>query len=280
MAVVSAITTWLTNHWSMAIGGAILIVVVAMAATAGIVFPDDPYTMVDRPLMWPGESTQYLLGTDTLGRDIAAGLFYGARVSLTIGIVSTTTAVVVGIVVGSLAGYYQGYVDDVLMRATELFQTIPQFMLAIVLLAILGPSIQTIIIALATVSWPQIARLVRSEFLTLRQREFVQSCLVIGMSDVRIILGQILPNALPTVIVTSTILVATAILMEAGLSFLGLGDPNVMTWGTMIGLGKDQLREAWYIVAVPGTALLVTALGLNLFGEGLNDALNPRMKQR
>jgi len=269
----------MARHWSLLVGGAILLAVGLMAASAGLLFPEDPFTMVDQPLLWPGAAGMQL-GTDAMGRDMAAELFHGARVSLLIGFASTGAAVVVGTVVGALAGYYRGLVDDVLMRLTELFQTIPQFMLAIVLLAIVGPSIGTIVAALAVVSWPAIARLVRAEFMVISEREFVQSCRVIGMSDARIMLTQILPNALPTVIVTATVLVATAILMEAGLSFLGLSDPNVMSWGSMIGTGKDQLREAWYIVAIPGIALLLTALGLNLFGEGLNDALNPRLRGR
>lgn len=266
-------------NWSLAVGGAIMVAVTAMAAGADLLFPEDPFSMVERPLLWPG-APGYLLGTDSLGRDIASGLFHGARVSLLIGVVSSAVAVVVGTAVGAVAGFYRGFVDDALMRLTELFQTIPQFMLAIVLLAILGANVVTIVAALAAVAWPAVARLVRGEFLALREREFIQSCRVIGMSDTQIVLGQILPNAFPTIIVTSTMLIATAILMEAGLSFLGLGDANVMSWGTMIGMGKDQLREAWYITAIPGLALLATALGLNLFGEGLNDLLNPRLKSR
>src|SRR5690606_29572304 len=151
------------------------------------VFPGDPYDMVGPPMSWPGAYEGMWLGTDSLGRDIAAGIFHGSRVSLLIGFVSAAVAVVVGALVGAFAGYYGGIVDTVLMRITELFQTIPQFMLAIVLIAILGPSIETIIIALGAVSWPTVARLVRGEFLVLRERAFVQSCVVVGMSDMRII---------------------------------------------------------------------------------------------
>lgn len=269
----------MTRHGALWVGGAILLAVVAMAGLAGVIFPEDPFAMIDQPLLWPG-TPGLPLGTDSLGRDIMADLFHGARASLLIGLASTAAAIGIGIVVGALAGYYRGLVDDALMRLTELFQTIPPFMLAIVLLVVLGTTLATIVTAIALVSWPAVARLVRSEFLSLREREFVQSCRVIGMSDARIILQQILPNALAPVIVTATVLVATAILMEAGLSFLGLSDPNVMTWGHMINMGKDQMRQAWYIVVIPGCALLVTALGLNLFGEGLNDALNPRLRRQ
>ena len=266
--------------WSLAVGGAVIAGVLAMAAFAGVLYPDDPLSMVARPLLWPGRDAAYPLGTDSLGRDVAAGLFYGARASLEIGLVSAAAAVLLGTSVGAVAGYYRGLVDECLMRVGELFQTIPQFMLVVVLLVIFRPSITTISAAVAIVSWPGVARLVRAEFIVLREREFVQSCRAVGMSERRIIFTQILPNALPTIIVTATILVATAILMEAALSFLGLGDPNVLTWGMMIGMGRDQIREAWYVVVIPGIALLVTALGLNLFGDGLNAALNPRARRR
>jgi len=280
MKKVRASLRLLWRNWTLGIGVLLLLLVLGMAVSAGWLFPGDPYDMVGPALSWPGAYEGMWLGTDSLGRDIAAGIFYGARVSLLVGFVSAAVAVVVGSVVGAFAGYYGGAIDTVLMRITELFQTIPQFMLAIVLIAIMGPSIETIIIALGAVSWPTVARLVRGEFLVLRERAFVQSCVVVGMSDMRIIFTQILPNALSVISVMSTILVATAILMESALSFLGFGDPNVITWGTMIGMGRDQLRDAWYIIAIPGGALLLTALALNLVGEGLNDALNPWLKKR
>jgi peptide/nickel transport system permease protein len=270
----------LLRNWTMALGIVLLAAVFLMALTANFVFPGDPYDMVGPPLMWPGEYEGALLGTDSLGRDIAAGIFYGSRVSLLVGFSSVAVAMIVGVLVGAFAGFYGGWVDDVLMRVTELFQTIPQFMLAIVVVAVLGPSVGVIIVSLAIVSWPAVARLVRGEFLVLRDRAYVHGCIVAGMGDLRIIFRQILPNAAPVIIVMSTILVATAILMESALSFLGFGDPNVLTWGTMIGMGRSQLRDAWYIIAIPGVALLLTALALNLVGEGLNDLLNPRLRQR
>ncbi len=268
------------GRWPLAVGGVVLALVVLLALFADLLYPDDPLMMIAQPLLWPGTESAYPFGTDSLGRNIAAGIAHGARVSLLVGFGTTAVALLIGTAVGAIAGYYEGMVGDILMRITELFQTIPQFMLAIVLLAILGPSVETIIASLTIVSWPPIARLTRAEFIVLRNREFVQSCHIIGMSDARIILTQILPNAMPPIVVMSSVLIATAILMEAGLSFLGLGDPNVLTWGTMIGMGKDQLREAWYIVVVPGLALLITALALNLVGEGLNDALNPRLREQ
>ena len=257
-----------------------LLGVFAMALLAQRLFPDDPWDMVAQPFTWPGQDADYPLGSDMLGRDLASGLFHGAKVSLLIGFVATLLAVCFGTMVGAIAGYYRGWVDDLLMRFTELFQTIPQFIFAIVVVAILTPSVPNVTLAIALVAWPSIARLVRGEFLAIREREFVQAAVAIGMGDVRIILTQILPNALGPIIVTGSLLVATSILTEAGLAFLGLGDPNVMSWGTIIGAGRDALRSAWYITAVPGFAILITVLALNLVGEGLNDALNPRLKNR
>lgn len=262
------------------LGAILLLLVAVMAIGAGFLFPDDPFDMVAAPLLAPGEDPEFWLGSDNLGRDIAAGVAYGARVSLLVGIASAVAAMVVGTAVGAVAGYFGGAVDDALMRLTEVFQTIPPLLFAIVLVSILTPSVVTIVLALATVSWPPIARLARGEVLGLRQREFVLSCVAFGMSDARIILGQVLPNAAPPLIVASTVTVASAILAEAGLSFLGLGDPNVMSWGMMIGMGRDLIRTAPWICTIPGIAVIVTVLALNLLGEGLNDALNPRLRER
>ena len=168
-------------------------------------------------------------------------------------------------------------VDDALMRLTEFFQTIPSFVFSVVLVAIFRPSIRSIIAAIAIVTWPPVARLVRGEFLSLRSREFVEAAVVIGQSNLRIIATQILPNALPPIVVISSLMVASAILLESALSFLGLGDPNLMSWGYMIGAGRSLLRMAWWVSVFPGLAILLTVLALNLIGEGLNDALNPRL---
>ena len=236
--------------------------------------------MVAAPFLWPGQDPKFLLGSDIMGRDLASGLFHGARISLLVGFTATLAAVLLGTAVGAIAGYYGGWVDSALMALTELFQTIPQFIFAIVVVALLAPTVATVTFALAIVSWPSIARLVRAEFMTLRERDFVLAGISIGMSNFRIITTQILPNALGPIIVTGSLMIATTILTEAGLAFLGLGDPNVMSWGTIIGAGRDALRSAWYITAIPGLAIMFTVLGLNLVGEGLNDALNPRLKNR
>jgi peptide/nickel transport system permease protein len=215
-----------------------------------------------------------------MGRDVLAGVIHGAHVSLMIGIAATAAAVGLGAAIGALAGYSRGWLDDALMRLAEIFQTIPNFIFVIVLVAIFKPSIRTIVVAIAVVSWPPVSRVVRAQFLSLRERDFVQACVALGMPQSRIVFRQILPNCLAPVIVLASIMVATAILIEAGLAFLGLGDPNVMSWGKMIGDGRDALRTAWYLSAIPGVAILLTVLALNLVGEGLNDALNPRLEGR
>ena len=265
---------------SAVVGLLLLICVALMAVSASLLFPEDPWDMVAAPFLWPGQDPKFLLGSDIMGRDLTSGLFHGARISLLVGFTATLAAVLLGTAIGAIAGYYGGRVDSALMALTELFQTIPQFIFAIVVVAILAPTVTTVTFALAIVSWPSIARLVRAEFMTLRERDFVLAGISIGMSDFRIITTQILPNALGPIIVTGSLMVATTILTEAGLAFLGLGDPNVMSWGTIIGAGRDALRSAWYITAIPGLAIMCTVLGLNLVGEGLNDALNPRLKNR
>jgi len=256
-------------------GGILLVGVVALAVLAGVLYPEDPFDMVGQPFR-PPMSEDFPLGTDSLGRDIAAGIAHGARISLIIGIITALMSTLLGVLVGSIAGYYGGRIDTLLMRTTELFQTIPSFLFAIVVLAVLQPSIYTVIFAIVVVSWAPLARLVRGEVVSLRNREFVLGCVALGMSDLQIIIRQILPNALPSIVVAASVAVASSILFESGLSFLGLGDPNVMSWGLMIGMGRSVIRTAWWVAAVPGVAVLVTVLAINLLGDGLNEALNPR----
>ena len=261
---------------SAVFGLGILSVVLVMAAAAPFVFPQNPFALVGKPMTPP--SAEHLLGTDTLGRDVLSGIFHGSRTSLVIGLIATLVSVSIGTLIGGLAGYYGGRTDDALMRLTEFFQTIPNFLFAIVLVAIMTPSIESIVIAIAVVTWPAVARLVRGEFMGLRNREFVQACTGIGMSDLRIAVLHILPNCLAPIIVIGSLMVATAILVESGLSFLGLGDPNVMSWGYLVGAGRTVLRTAWWVCTFPGIAILLTVLAINLVGEGLNDALNPRLR--
>ncbi len=259
------------------VGLAVLLAILAIAVAGPWYYPTSPWRMVGRPFLAPFVMERFPLGTDTLGRDIAAGLAHGARVSLLIGLVSTSVALLIGVPLGALAGYFGGWIDDAAMRFTEFFQTIPSFALAIVIVAILQPSLTSIVLAIGVVSWPPVARLVRGEVMSLRTREYVQAAVTLGQSTPRIIFSQVLPNAVAPIIVMGSLMVASAILLESALSFLGLGDPNMMTWGYMVGAGRTRLIDAWWVSFFPGFAIFLTVLALNLVGEGLNDALNPRL---
>jgi peptide/nickel transport system permease protein len=258
------------------VGLLVLLAVVAIALAAPLLYPHSPFDLVGKPFEPP--FGDYLFGTDQLGRDVTAEVVHGARTTLLIGLLATAIAVLVGATIGGIAGYYGGRIDVLLMRFTEIFQTIPFFLFAILLVAVLTPSIRNVVIAIAVVSWPPMARLVRGEFLAMRQREFVLACVGMGMTNARIILVQILPNTLSPIIVTGSLMIASAILIESGLSFLGLSDPNTMSWGYVIGQGRTALRSAWWVCTIPGIAILLTVMSINLVGEGLNDALNPRLR--
>lgn len=258
----------------------LLILVIAMALSAGILFPKDPLGLAGSPLIWPFRDARFPLGTDNSGRDIAAQIFHGARISLLIGLAAMTLAISIGVVLGALAGFYGGLADDVLMRITEAFQTLPNFLLLLMLVAVFGSTLTTVTIAIGLVSWQAPARLTRAEFLSLRTREFVQAGRTIGLGDATLIFREILPNALPPVIVYASVVMAVAILLESALAFLNLSDPNVASWGNLIGLGRGVLRSEWYVSAIPGVAILITVLAVSLVGQGLNDALNPRLRGR
>lgn len=270
----------LLRNPSALMGGLVLLLMAALALASGLLYPGDPLDMVARPLLPPLQDPVYWLGSDSLGRNVAAGLAHGARVSLLVGVVAAVLSLLIGVLVGAIGGYFGGLVDDILVRLTELVQTVPSFLLVIVIVSIGQPRVSVIVGAIGLASWPMIARLVRAEFRSLRESEFVQAARSQGFGDARIILQEILPNALPPVIVSVSVLVATAILMESALAFIGLGDPNIVSWGSMIGEGREHLRTAWTLSALPGVAILLTVLALNLVGDGLNDALNPRLRSR
>ena len=257
-----------------------LVIIAFVAAFAPLIASHEPWSMVGQPFLRPFTEPGMVMGSDALGRDVAAGLMYGARVSILIGVVATTFALLLGITIGALAGYHGGWVDTVLMRFTELFQAIPGFAFAVVLVAIFQPTVYSIVAAIALVSWAPVARLVRSEFLSLRQREFVQAALLAGQSSTKIIFTQVLPNAVSPIVVMGSLMVASSILLESALSFLGLGDPNMMSWGFMVGAARTALRQAWWIALFPGIAIALTVLALNLVGEGLSDGLNTRLDGR
>ena len=260
------------------VGLVIFAVIVALALLAPLLFARGPFTIVGMPLLPPG-APSLLAGSDVLGRDMAVGLAYGARISLLVGITSTLCAVGIGVLLGAVAGYYGGWLDDLLMRVTEFFQIIPSFVLLMVLVAFMQPSLSSTVIGIALITWPQVARVVRGEFLSLRGREFVQAARTLGMGDARIIFTQVLPNALPPIIVVGSMMVGSAILTESALSFLGLGDPNLLSWGSMIGGSRSAMWVAWWTTVLPGLAIMVTVLALNFIGDGLNDALNPRRRR-
>jgi len=257
-------------------GVAILAIFVLMAVFADLLFPGDPFDMVGQPVLWPGQDPEFPLGTDSLGRDVLAGLVHGSRVSLLVGVVAAAIGLAIGTVVGALAGFFGGRVDTWLLRVVELFQTTPTFLLVVVIVAIGEPTVKTIAVAIGIASWPTVARLVRAQFRSLREADFVMAARSLGYGNLRIIVQEIMPNALPPIVVAASVMIANAILTEAGLSFLNMRDPNLISWGGMIGSGRDLLRTAWFLTALPGMAIALAVLSLNLVGDGLNEILNPR----
>ncbi|GAB2730994.1 ABC transporter permease [Comamonas sediminis] len=268
------------RHRGAVVGALLLALVVLMALTADLLYPGNPLRIVAAPEIWPFTDRAYPLGTDALGRDITAMIVHGARATLLIGLVAAAAATAIGVTVGALATWYGGWVEEILMRLTELFQIIPNVVFVLTVVSVLGPKIGNITIAVGLVSWPPIARLTRAEFLSLKEREFVQACRAVALSPGRIIFREILPNALPPVIVMASLVVAGAILYESVVSFLGLGDPNIASWGRMVGEGRTLIRSSWFLSAVPGVAIMLIVLALNLVGDGLNDALNPKLRKR
>lgn len=259
-------------------GLAILILLLVAAIFAPILATHDPALITQDTFVPP--SWAHFLGSDDLGRDIYSQLIYGAQITVLVGILSTLVSTLIGVFVGTTAGYSRGAVDDVLMRITELFLVTPSFFLALVAVAILGPSVTNIILVIALTSWPSIARLVRGEFLSLREADYVEAARASGGSGGRIVFRHILPNTLALVVVAASLQVGRAILLEAGISFLGLGDPQAQSWGRMLSNAQQFLGRSLWMAFFPGAAIFLTVLSLNLFGDGLNDALNPRLQER
>ena len=263
-----------------AIVGMLMLLVVLAVAIAGPWFVQaDPFEITAAPLTIPFSEGAWL-GTDYLGRDVLTALIYGGRATLLVGAVAAMLSVLIGITVGAFAGYYGGKVDAGLMRVTEFFQVLPALLFAMVVVTLFSPTLVTVTLAIGIVSWTGTARLTRAEFLKYRGLEFVRAERAIGARDARIIWRVILPNALPTLIVSATLAVGAAILFEAGLSFLGLGDPNQMSWGLMIGSSRQYVLSCWWGVAFPGLAIFFAVLAVSLIGDGLNDALNPKLRAR
>ncbi len=267
------------RHNRMALAGGLIVLVMFMMAAAASIIDADPAAIdVSQRLLPP--SWQHPLGTDDLGRGVLVRMLYGARISLLVGFVAVGISCLIGIVCGALAGYYGGWIDAIIMRFVDIMLCFPTFFLILAVIAFLNPSIWNIMIVIGLTSWMGVARLVRAEFLSLRQRDFVLSAQALGASDRRLIFRHILPNAISPVLVSATLGVAGAILTESALSFLGIGvQPPTPSWGNMLIVGKQTLGSAWWLSVFPGLAILITVLGYNLLGEGIRDALDPRIKE-
>ncbi len=276
----------LAEAWDMfvrnhaAVAALIVLFLITIGAVAGpYLYPTDPFDMVWSPFSPPGEHG-FLLGTDYLGRDLLAMIINGARVSLLIGLAAAMVSIFIGVTIGAVAGFYRGWVEEVLMRTTEFFQVLPTLLFSMVLVALFGASLAMITFAIGVVSWTAVARITRAEFLRIRELEFVIASRASGAGNAKLMFTVILPNAMPPIIVQSALMVGTAILFEAGLSFLGLTDPNVVSWGQIIGSNRQYILDASYTVTFPGLAIFITVLCISLIGDGLNDALNPKLRQR
>ena len=264
-------------HNKLAVAGLLVVVLLfAVSLLAPVIAPYDPNAIdLKNILMPPGSS--HLLGTDQLGRDILSRMIWGARISLKVGFVAVGIATLIGTILGTLSGYYGGIIDMLIMRAVDLMLCFPSFFLILTVIAVLEPSIWNIMAVIGFTSWMGVARLIRAEILTIREREFIQAARSQGASDMRIIIRHIIPNAMTPVLVSATLGVAGAILTESALSFLGIGvQPPTPSWGNMLTAGKDNLEYAWWLSLFPGMAILITVLGYNLLGEGIRDALDPR----
>jgi len=240
--------------------------------------PYDPFTLGDDTLLGP--SAGHWMGTDDLGRDTLSRVIYGAKVPLLVGFLATATSMLLGILIGSFSGYFGGRTDVILMRATEYVLVVPRFFLALLVVAMLGTGVMKIVLVIGLLGWPEVARVVRAQFLTLREREFVLAARAIGASHIKVIFGEILPNAIPPAVVVASILVARAILLEAGLSFLGLGDPNLISWGSLLSEAQERIGASVWLALFPGMALSLLVLCVNLFGDGINDVLNPKLRKK
>ena len=265
----------------LAVGGlAVIVITFLIAGSASLMAPHDP-GKTDVSLKLQSPSSQHVLGTDQLGRDVFSRMLYGSRISLSVGFVAVAISIIIGILVGALAGYYGGWVDSLLMRFVDIMICFPSFFLILTVVALLGPSLLKVMFVIGITSWMGTSRFVRAEFLSLRERDFVQAAQALGVRDLRIIFRHILPNALAPVFVTATLDVATAILVEAGLSFLGFGaQPPAPSWGNILTEGRTYIFDAWWLTIFPGLAILITVLSFNLLGEGLRDALDPRLRGR
>lgn len=261
------------------LGTALLLIILLLTIFGPGLYGVDPFEISGAPFTPPGDADAFF-GTDYLGRDILAGILIGGRATLIVGTVAAAITISIGLIVGAISGYFGGAVDTVLMKVTEFFQVLPALLFAMVLVTIYSPSMTTVALGIGVVSWTSVARLTRAEFIRLREREYVKSVIAAGGKTRYIMLRTILPNSLPPIIVASAFAIGSAILFEGGLSFLGLGDPNNMSWGLIIGQNKIYTLDAWWTVTIPGIAIFLAVLSICLIGDGLNDALNPQLRKR
>ncbi len=270
---------WLNfaSHGSAVCGLVIIVFLLLVALAAPLLAPQDPFAMDLKAKLEP-PSTRHLMGTDQFGRDLLSRIIYGTRVSLTVGFVSAGLAVGIGITVGAMAGYYRGVGDSVLSWIINMFLMIPVFFLILVTVSFFPNNIYLTMAVIGLTVWPSVARLVRAEYLSLRDSEFVQSAQSMGASSFHIIVAEILPNAIYPAIVAGSLLTARAILIEAGLSFLGLGDPNLISWGWIMNESLRVMRQAIWVPVFPGLFIAVSVISFHLIGDGINDALNPRLE--
>ena len=263
-----------------AVAGFVVLVFVFLVEFFGrLIYSTDPWEMVWSPFSPPG-AKGFLLGTDYLGRDLVAQIIHGGRATILVGCAAALLSVFIGITFGALSGYYRGWVEEVLMRITEFFQVLPTLLFSMVLVALFGASLAMITFAIGIVSWTGVARVARAEFLKIRELEYVTASRSGGAKAPTLIFRVILPNALPPIVVQSALLVGFAILFEAGLSFLGLSDPDVMSWGAMMGNNRPFILQHAFTIMYPGLAIFITVLAISLVGDGLNDALNPKLRKR
>ena len=267
------------RNYSAVLGLIVLSLIIMISLIGPIVYSTDPFEMVWAPFTHPGEQG-FILGTDYLGRDLLAQIIHGGKVTLAVGCAAALLSVFIGITIGSLSGFYRGWVEEVLMRITEFFQVLPTLLFSMVIVALFGASLTVITFAIGIVSWTAVARITRAEFLRIRELEFVTASRSVGARNIYLIMQVILPNALPPIVVQATLMVGSAILFEAGLSFLGLSDPNVMSWGAIMGNNRQYILLEGYILMYPGLAIFITVLAISLVGDGLNDALNPKLRKR
>lgn len=260
-------------------GSGIVLLLFLVSLFAPWFAPYDPGQIDLKNVLMP-PSMDHWLGTDQLGRDVLSRMIWGARISLKVGFAATGVSIVIGTLLGAVAGYYGGWVDAVIMRFVDIMLCFPTFFLILAVIAFLEPSIWNIMIIIGLTGWMGVTRLVRADFISLRERDFVQAAKVIGAGDLRIIFGHILPNAMASILVAATLGIAGAILTESALSFLGIGvQPPTPSWGNILTAGKDNIDIAWWLSLYPGLAILITVVGYNLLGEGIRDSLDPRLKK-